>query len=413
MAYTEVITQSWGRRLGNALKSVLAGLALITTACVLLFWNEGRAVKTDEPLSEAERRVVPVESNATVNPDMDKKLVHMSGTAVTRETLTDKDFSFSLPAISLRRRVEYYQWVEHSETHEEKEMGGSTRTVTTYTYSQKWCEEPEKSIHFHEPGHNNLIICEVADEDTYADRVQFGAFHLSSKQIHAIGNAQKVDLSSLTLEPRPGCRYCVNGNCLTITDSTTASATVSQGEEATPEEGSDVGEQSMAATPSPRIGDVRVTWEYVAPEQVLSLIAVQTGDTFTPYLTENGEEVSLLDMGEQTTEAMFAHARYEDTVILWLLRFLGWMMMFIGMRCLFSIISVILGIIPFLGNLAKVGLGILSFLLSLVFSLVIIAVAWFWYRPLLSACLISIAAACVFLIRCSSKKAAAQPTPAP
>lgn len=481
MAYTEVTTESWGSRLGNSLKGIVIGLVLMLAAGVLLFWNEGRAVKTEQALNEGADKVVNVETNTVVNPEMNNQLVHMSGQAVTNETLTDAQFGISLPAIALERHVQYYQWVEHAESHTEKQMGGSTRTVTTYTYSQKWCDEPQDSSSFKEPGHDNFVVGRFDDEKVYAHTVQFGAFRLSEGQIHRIGNKQGVDLSSFSLPQTPGCGNYVSGNTLTI-----SRGAMQQGYAPAPQQpvaqpygpqqqpygapqqpvaqpygpqqqpygapqqqpvAQPYGPQQQPAAQQPYgapqqpvaqpygpqqqpvaqqpygapqqvatqaappacIGDVRITWDYIAPQQTLSIVAVQNGDTFSSYVAKSGYSVNLLNMGEKTADEMFRQAQMENTMMLWILRFVGWLLMFLGLRSVLSIISVVADVIPFLGNVAEIGVGIVCFLLSSVISLVIVAVAWFWYRPILSVCLLAAAAVCAYLLhkRKSKQKAEA------
>lgn len=41
-------------------------------------------------------------------------------------------------------------------------------------------------------------------------------------------------------------------------------------------------------------------------------------------------------------------------------------------------------VLPFLGNLLEAGLGAVAFLTALVISTIVIAIAWFVFRPLLS-----------------------------
>lgn len=430
MAYTEVTTQSWGSRLSNSLKGLVFGLILIVLSALLLFWNEGRAVKTAQALDEGAEKVIPVESNATVDSAMENQLVHMSGQAVSTETLTDTQFGLSMPAIALSRTVEYYQWVEQTESHEEKQMGGSTRTVTTYTYTRKWCDKPENSANFKEPGHDNFVACQVEDDTLYANQVKFGAFRLSPSQVRSVKKDRAVDLSQYALRPTPGCRHFVNGNVLIVsrgdfhpTQAPNYAPTQQGGYQ-----GEGNGQQPYApegqpqyqqqqyqqqqyqqqqyqlAVPTPNIGDVRITWTYAAPQETLSLIAVQKGDSFRSYRAKSGYYVNLLNMGVCTPEDMFARAHFENKVYLWLLRAVGWLMMYIGLRCLLSVISVLADVLPFLGNLVEAGLSLVSLLLSFIFSLLIIAVAWLWYRPMLSLVLVGAAAACYCLLRLRRKK---------
>ena len=53
MAYQEVTTTGYGTRVGNSFKSIGTGFVLLIAATALLWWNEGRAVKTAKMLEEA------------------------------------------------------------------------------------------------------------------------------------------------------------------------------------------------------------------------------------------------------------------------------------------------------------------------------------------------------------------------
>ena len=53
-SFTTRTHQSWFSRIGNSFAGVLIGLALIVGMVGLLFWNEGRAVKTARSLEEIE-----------------------------------------------------------------------------------------------------------------------------------------------------------------------------------------------------------------------------------------------------------------------------------------------------------------------------------------------------------------------
>lgn len=68
MAYQEVTKTSYGSRLGNSLKGILTGLVLLVAAIVLLWWNEGRAVKVSKMLKAAETECVDVASVDSVDP---------------------------------------------------------------------------------------------------------------------------------------------------------------------------------------------------------------------------------------------------------------------------------------------------------------------------------------------------------
>ena len=112
MAYTETTTTSYGTRLKNSVGGVFTGFLMFIIATCLLWWNEGRAVKTTKMLEEAQGNYVEMKDINTVDPALNGKLVHATGLATTKDTLVDDYFGIRVGAIALQRKVEYYQWVE-------------------------------------------------------------------------------------------------------------------------------------------------------------------------------------------------------------------------------------------------------------------------------------------------------------
>ena len=90
--FTETETVSYGSRISSSFKGMLPGILMFLGAFPLLFWNEGRAVKTARALDEGQGVVIEVETNKTVDHDNDGKLVHMTGKAETKDVLEDATF---------------------------------------------------------------------------------------------------------------------------------------------------------------------------------------------------------------------------------------------------------------------------------------------------------------------------------
>ena len=135
MATTITTSTSWFSRLGSSVKNVFFGFLLITISVIVLFWNEGRAVKTDQSLKEGASLVVSINAE-TKDVSNDGKLVHFTGLARTPSVLTDIDFGVGGSALKLARVVEVYQWQEDSDSKTVEKLGGGTDTTTTYTYKK-------------------------------------------------------------------------------------------------------------------------------------------------------------------------------------------------------------------------------------------------------------------------------------
>ena len=481
MAVTEVTEEGWGSRLGKSFGGVIVGIILFFGSIALLWWNEGRAVTTAKALAEGEGNVVAVKDISKVDSANAGKLVHMSGEASTSETLTDPTFALSKNAIGLSRKVEYYQWVEHKSEKREKQMGGSEKVITTYTYSKEWVGTPQDSSAYKEAGHENRVFMTLpGDCDVRAKEVSFGAFKLTSGQISRIGGEEPVSLEEYTIPVSMANNAEVQGgNTLylhmnpgrvvqpvqpVVTATTVQPAPVNGVQPApvnavqpapvnaeqpapvnavqpapvnavqpapvnavqpvattvpAPVEGQPVAQPVQQPTivfdTEAQIGDMRVQWSFVAPQRTISLVAVQVNNTFEPYTAEDGGgEVDLLTDGVKSAKAMFNDAKSANTMMTWIFRVAGFFAMFIGLSMLVAPLEVICDVLPFLGNIVGAVSKGVCFIIALVISLLDIALAWLFYRPVIGIILLAAVVGVIYLAKkARSKKAAPAPaTPA-
>ncbi len=159
---------------------------------------------------------------------------------------------------------------------------------------------------------------------------------------------------------------------------------------------------------APQIGDVRVTFEIVEAPRPASVVSQQNGDSFVPYQAKTGA-VELLSNKIDTAEAMFAQAKRGNAMTGWILRLVGFAMMFFGFGAIFKPLDVLADIVPFLGSLVALGTGLVSFALALCGSLTTIAVAWLWFRPLIAVPLLVAAVGSLVWLFAKAKGAKAAP----
>ena len=113
-------------------------------------------------------------------------------------------------------------------------------------------------------------------------------------------------------------------------------------------------------------------------------------------------------MGIVGMQNMFEGARSDNNFMAWVLRVVGIICVFLGLRMIFSPLSVIADVIPILGTIIDAGAGFVCFVLALAWSLIVIAVAWLRFRPLLAGGLIALALALVFMAYAKGRKNNAQ-----
>ena len=401
-SYTEVTSTSWFSRLGDSFKGIGTGFLLIIAATALLWWNEGRTVRTGDAIVEAQLATEPMPAITKVDSAFEGKMVYATGRAVTKDELTDPVFGVKVNAIKLRRKVEYYQWVEHRRSEKRQKLGGGEETVTTYTYSREWVNHPVDSQSFKQMvGHENKTRIQSEDESWLAPNVTFGAYRFPEFLTRSIGGEKALNLS-LSAEQRAELQkafFAPNAGLDTsqVLGQEGASMIHSQGNTLY------VGRQPG----TPAIGDVRVSF-FETPAAEVSILARVSGDTFVPFRASNGNTFSRLAMGTHDMNGMFEDAKSGNATMAWILRGVGLVLCVVGFGMIFAPLKIVADVIPLLGSIVGAGTGLVAGLLGSAWSMVIIAIAWIRFRPVLAFCLLGAALVLVILlvIKGRMKKAA-------
>lgn len=396
MAYQETTTIGYGSRVGNSFRSIGTGFLLFIAGTALLWWNEGRVVKTDKMLNEAEGVTVELETIDRINPEMDGKLVYATGFANTEDSLIDAQFGIGATAIGLSRDVEYYQWVEHSQQQRKDKLGGKEEIITTYTYTKEWTNGPVQSSNFHDPTYqkNNFVLTTADAESWRAEKVTFGAFLLNEQQIRSISGYEPLALSldSATLDTwNKEVRQVLSRENGSKTD-TLQLIHVNNNE------------LYYGISPnSPAVGDVRITWTKVMPAKV-TIIAKQKDNTFTSFKAKNGKTFSTLVMGTRDASEIYEGEHEANHMIMWILRLVGVLLVIIGLKGIFGILETLLKVVPFVANIIGWGVGLVCTVVGVVWSLIIIGLAWLFYRPIIGICILAIAGLLIWVFAFKGKE---------
>lgn len=377
MAYTEKRTISYGSRVKSSFGGIGTGFILLIAATVLLWWNEGRAVKTAKMLEEAEGVAVHMPDVNVYDAEYEGKLIHANGMVITLDSLIDTDFKVGVTGMFMTRDVEYYQWVESESSKTEDKLGGSQEVTTTYTYAKQWTSKPVNSSEFKDPEYKNAnnagVRCQVENKQLSAQNATIGAYKLPEQMISAFPRSSDLPLK-LTLQSDSLRK--VNNNVIYFGKNPDA----------------------------PEVGDVRVEYHYVPAKNVVSLIAKVQGDTFTRYTAKNGKSFSSIVAGERTMEEMFESEKAGNTMLTWVLRILGFILISAGLKMVFDILSTLLKVVPFLSSIMSWGVGLICNIIAFAWTLIVVAIAWLFYRPILSLCLLAIVGAVVYYFATKGKK---------
>ena len=352
----------------NPFGGIIAGILLLIGGTCLLWWNEGNNVKNIQGLAEAKKVLVEVASDKVDSKNEGKLVVTSGKLDVIDEKLTDEMFKVEVKSAKLERVVEVYAWEERSETEDD---------TTRYYYEKKWLGDIPDSSNFHEGGHTNPSSKSVPNETYIAEKVKLGEFELSS------------DLKSYM----------------------STNAAYGPKDEDIPEGYSkaDGFVTNAKEYANPEIGDIRITWVYNDWTEA-SVMAMQKGNSFAKFTTKNGRDFNRIEKGIVNADGFTEMIQKEDKLMKWLFRGLGALLIVIGYGSILSPISKLASFVPILGNVVGGIIGVISFIIGLVHSLLIIVIAWFRFRPLLAIILLVVIAALivglVMLLKKNKAKAA-------
>ena len=342
---------------------VLGGLILLAVGVAILWNNEGKVVKTQSAINEARKNYVDVKSDK-INSKNDGKLVATKGKVKVDDdvVLKDNKFGISINAIKMKRNVEIYQWKEECETDDnDKEK---------CTYEKVWEEELIDSKEFQESGHNNTKKYDIDSEEFIADEVKLGAYVLPEELVSKLKYNKKKESEELSSEYNNSNENikAVDRYLTTVKDDT------------------------------PEIGDIRISYLYTTPTTV-SVMAVQTDNTFEAYTSKKGKDIYTLVNGNKTGIQMLENMTSANKRSKWFFRIAGIFLTISAFSSMFNFLNTLAGKVPVLGKIVNGATSVVSTILGLSVSLVVIAVAWFRFRPALSITLIAISVALAIFLR--------------
>jgi len=170
-------------------------------------------------------------------PELHGSMVLVSGTPEVIKAPHDGDFNLSVVTPVLDRRVEMFQW-------REVRVGGSVH------YEMDWSDQLQVTRKFKQPGgHANPASFPLESRRFVAGLVRVGGFALGPALVHALPGAQTVTPEPAQLPANLAASFSLYHDYLT----------------------------TSADPGSPRLGDVRVSWQAV-PVQPVTVFAQLDGD---------------------------------------------------------------------------------------------------------------------------------------
>jgi len=364
---TQVTQVGFFSKLMESIKGVVAGLAIFLIAFPVLFFNECHSVNEAKKLASGRDNVVEI-ATARVDPANEGALVAFTGEASTPDTLRDANFGVALSAIKLMRTVEQYQWQEDKRTTTRQKAGGGEEKVTTYSYDKTWSSEVLTSADFHEPaGHQNPGSMAYESTETIAQNVTVGDFTLSPDLVGQMSHYAPLEVTDAMIATLPESlrdRVVVSG-----------------------------GRYYFGASPTaPVVGDLRVAFQTVQPAQV-SVVTQQRGTGTQAWSDPDGRgTIAMLAYGAKSADEMFTTAEQANQMLTWILRFVGYLMMFAGLSAVLRPFAVMAGVVPIFGRAVSLFASLIAGVIAALLWCITVGLAWFAVRPILAIVLFVVAA---------------------
>lgn len=376
----EVTTNSYFSRLKSSIGWIFIWIILIIWATVLLWHNEHRSIARTIWLNQAFEAVVPVDITDLASQE-NGTLIHTVWTPEVTGTLTDEDYGVSTDTIKLKRKVEMFQWEEIESTETKENLWGSETVTTTYSYQTKWSEMAINSSNFkNNTDHQNPSFNGPKTKVFEQSDVRLGGIELTQNFTDKLNNFESLSLTGQDL----------------LWETSTGVHTSQR----------EIYFWNNPSTPS--VGDIRVTFSVVSPYEV-SVIGEYNNWALKKYITENKSTIALLQSWEMSALEMIDFEHGVNSFVTWGLRALGIFLLYVGFGLILGPIVALSRLIPFLGWIVGFGANMIAFLLAIIVGPLIIAIAWFAARPLLSLGIIALIALVVWYIIYSKKTN----TPAP
>ena len=119
-------------------------------------------------------------------------------------------------------------------------------------------------------------------------------------------------------------------------------------------------------------------------------MAVVDGETFKAFKAKNGKRFQTLVMGKKTGDEIIEAEDESNGFWLWVWRGIGTLLVIGGLNGIFGFIETILKVVPFIAGIFGWGVSVVCTIVGIVWSLIVIAVAWLFYRPVLGITLLVI-----------------------
>lgn len=150
---------------------------------------------------------------------------------------------------------------------------------------------------------------------------------------------------------------------------------------------------------NPQVGDIRISYQALLPEQSLTILAEQQNDSLLPYVTDDDQTLYRLFDGTYAQAQKTLQSEHSQSVWMW--RAIGFFMMWTGLMLLLGPLRALVSFIPLINSLTNTLIGLITFFVALILTGITIILAKVFYTTLawlLPLTIIAVVGGIIFLL---------------
>ena len=333
--------------LGGVLVRIGVGAFMFLGAIFLLWTNEGRVdfgrVAKDAVILSPENADSPAEG----------KLVAVSGKMRTNEPLGDAPYLQSGPYVVLAREVEMYTWIERKRDGAEGSSGSNSgdKAPNDYEYERGWTSSPQDSAKFAVPADHENPPLAVSSEAKTVAIVNIGAYTLDARSLTMPPSRELLLNEAMIMADE---RRSVEGKYLFEGDGLLA---------------------------EPAVGDLRISYTVVDDGLDVTAFGQLAGNRIAPYVHRSGD--TLYRAFASGPEAAVEQMGSEYRTLLWGMRFVGTLLIWISFMLALSPLTQVLKVIPLVGGLGRMAVRLILLAVAVALSVTIMVISFVAHSPLI------------------------------
>ncbi|GEM_PF-638601 len=372
----KVERKSFGSKILSSFVTAIIGLVVFLGSFVVLYINEGR-----EDLG----KVASAASEVTQEGhSLDKgTLIGVKG-SITASAYAGDTYLAQGEYVYIARTVEMYAYIEEEHRESKDNLGGSTTTTTTYSYKKEWTLSPRQTSTFQGdanelPGsipadYNQKIASMPEQAHEQGEQLKMGRYTLMDNVEFSGSKQLKLTQDKINAEALE--HYALTSSYLFL------------------------GDEGISPT-SARLGDYRISYLVIDSSDIGILLGAADGDSISAFITPKEHQLYRFFAGAGSLSEAVQILTQEHKTVTWILRLVGFLMMFLGLIAMTGPITKFLSVVPVFSKISGFIFGVIAFFVSLVLTTVIVVISMVLHNFFLAlgVAAILIAVAVILIVR--------------